>query len=211
MKSLFNHLFLLLIILIILILILILFKNLIFITNENFLNNKTIILLGDSILNNSKYVKNIESIPYLLNHSEYLLLNLAQDNANISNVYNQLNKIPLELNNSNTYIFLSIGGNDILNGFQLQTVIEKYNILIDSIIIRFTNIHLILLNLYFPFELDKKYRNEIIIWNNNIKKYKYYIDLASILNKPEDFVSIIEPSKTGSIKIYNSIINYVSK
>ena len=176
-------------------------------------SNKTIILLGDSILNNTNYVSSNTNIPYLL-HS-YLtkqnnqLLNLAQDNASISTVYNQLNKIPIDLNNSNTFIILSVGGNDLLNGYQdINQIIIKYKKLLNSIQSRLPRIHLILINLYYPFGIDQYY-SLIEKWNNNLKNYTFkQIDLTKIMNNSEDFINI-EPSSMGGQKIIQQIINKI--
>ena len=41
--------------------------------------------------------------------------NYAKNESTIHDLYLQLDKIPTNMNNSNTYIFISAGGNDILN------------------------------------------------------------------------------------------------
>ena len=48
---------------------------------ETFTNNKTIILMGDSILNNSNYVKQGESVFDLLKIKTNKVLNIAKDNV----------------------------------------------------------------------------------------------------------------------------------
>ena len=78
-------------------------------------NNTTIILMGDSVLNNSKYVSAKKSVFDILQTKTKNVFNYAKDGATIDDLYQQLDKIPLELNTDKTNIFISAGGNDILN------------------------------------------------------------------------------------------------
>jgi lysophospholipase L1-like esterase len=189
-------------------------------------SNKTIILLGDSILNNNNYVSSNSSIPFLLDlhltKQNDNLINLAQDNASISSVYNQLDKIPIDLNNSNTFIILSVGGNDLLNLCKykykdINQIMSKYDSLINSIQSRLPSIHLILMNLYYPFEFEfesesnnsKHYYSLIEKWNNHIENYSHkQINLTKIINNSNDFINI-EPSSIGGQKIVQHIINNI--
>lgn len=175
---------------------------------EYFSNQKTIILLGDSILNNQRYVPATESIPYLLSQ-QYKLINLAQDNATISSVYSQLNKISIDLNNSNTFIFVSVGGNDIINNKQnINQIIENYNLLLEAIKARLYNCNIIILNLYYPKESHDEYYNEINMWNNNIQNQSIKsIDLTNIIKSTNDLTAYIEPSSVGGQKIASAIIS----
>ena len=79
------------------------------------INKKNIILLGDSILNNSNYVNPGESVSDIIKSKGRKVINVAVDNSKIKDINKQLNRIPSSYNKSNTYIFLSVGGNDILN------------------------------------------------------------------------------------------------
>ena len=183
-------------------------------------SNKKIILLGDSILNNNNYVSSNSSIPFLLDlhltNQNNKLINLAQDNASISSVYNQLDKIPIDLNNSNTFIILSVGGNDLLNGYEdINQIMSKYDSLISSIQSRLPSIHLILMNLYYPFEFEsdnnnsKHYYSLIEKWNNHIENCSHkQINLTKIINNSDDFINI-EPSSIGGQKIVQHIINNI--
>jgi hypothetical protein len=200
---------------------------------ESFINKKTIILLGDSLLNNSKYVPSGKSIYDLIsinNNTSINVINYAMDDASILNVYNQLNKISIDLNDSNTFIFLSIGGNDLLKIFsysysQSQSytdsdldsdfykMIEKYNVLVKSIESRLPFTNLILLTLFYPPDSNtfKDYYKYIEKWNNNIiDNYKNYIDLSTFINNENDVVETIEPSETGGKKIASRIYSYVN-
>ena len=80
---------------------------------EGLTNNNTIILMGDSILNNANYVPEGTSVYAFLKQKVSNVINVAKDGATINDLYTQLDKIPIELNNSQTYIFISAGGNNI--------------------------------------------------------------------------------------------------
>jgi len=190
------------------------------IRSESFINKKIIILLGDSLLNNSKYVASGESIYDILSEKKNVaVINYATDDSFISNVYSQLNKISIDFNNSNTFIFLSVGGNDILKLINSQAfsdsefykLIEKYNILVKSIEARLPFTKVVLLTLFYPPDTNifKKYYKYIEIWNNNIfNNYNYYIDISSFINSNNDIVENIEPSFIGSKKIASNIYTY---
>ena len=199
------------------------------IESESFINKKTIILLGDSLLNNSKYVPSGETVNDLISEKNNVtVINYAMDDSSISNVYNQLNKISIDLNDSNTFIFLSVGGNDLLKSktfsdtfsdTDLNKLIEKYNLLVSSIESRLPFANLVLLTLFYPPNSDsdsdsntfKTYYKYIEIWNNNIiNNHKNYIDLSSLINSNDDIVENIEPSVIGGKKIASAIYTYVS-
>ena len=93
---------------------------------EGLTNNNNIILMGDSVLNNSNYVPEGKSVYDNLKTKLNNVLNVAKDGATINDLYLQLEKIPIELNSSETFIFISAGGNNILNK---QTFFRKGNIL----------------------------------------------------------------------------------
>ena len=76
---------------------------------------QTFILLGDSILKNNNYVKQVNNVEHVvrekINGPVYCF---AKDGATITDVYTQINDMPCQLNNKRNIIFLSIGGNDML-------------------------------------------------------------------------------------------------
>ena len=82
---------------------------------ETFSNQDKLILIGDSIFKNDRYVKKGNSVTdYLLrNHKNSLIL--AEDDSKIININSQINKIPDNLNKKSTYVFISVGGNDLLD------------------------------------------------------------------------------------------------
>ena len=194
-------------------------------------NNKkeTLVLLGDSILKNNSYMDyNEKSVEHLLKEkSNNNCYNYAQDGAIIIDCYDQLDKIPETLNNKQTTIYLSVGGNDIINHYierlqntkdthVLNTMFETYTELVKSIQARMYLSKIVLLDIYYPSEpYYKKYYRIINKWNNKIydfaanPKNKIYgvLKVSKILNKQSDFVFDIEPSATGGEKIVSLIIN----
>lgn len=207
-----NYLYILLFLFILFILF-ILFKYF-FKKRDSFSNNYTIILLGDSILNNSKYVKPGQSIEdILLKQCDCEVIVFAQDGAKIVDVYSQLDNILINFNTPNTYIFLSIGGNNILNNNEINTndLFEKYKRLLNSIKSKLPETNIISLTLYYPADY-KQYANIIKIWNSNIKKIinRNIIETDKLINNKIDIVYSIEPSFIGGQKIVNAIIQKIS-
>lgn len=184
---------------------------------DSFTNKKNIILLGDSVLNNSNYVNSGSSIESILKSMDpsITLLSLAQDGSTIDDVFKQLNQIPLHFNSSENYIFLSAGGNDILDAdfsqLNINTIFDKYSTLINTIVTKFPFINIISLTLYYPINIKyEKYKDIITIWNEKIKKLMGdTILLTNIIRSPEDIVNNIEPSFIGGQKIANAILQKI--
>jgi hypothetical protein len=91
-------------------------------TFSNVKKDLKIVLIGDSMLNNSAYVSANQSVPDLLSKKLVgnTVYNFAKDGATINDCYTQLDKISTELNNSTTYIVVSCGGNNILSSRSLK-------------------------------------------------------------------------------------------
>ena len=176
---------------------------------ENFsLGSKTYILLGDSILKNNAYVANGKSIETLIIEKNKNIHCFAKDNSKIVDVYGQINQIPSKLNNSNTIIFLSAGGNDILSHYvyqnqditntsSLNPMFSAYKHIIKSIQNKLPNSKIVLLDIYYPNNLTYKQFHSIIKeWNemlylfaNNSKNNIYQvIKISSELTKNQDFL-----------------------
>lgn len=192
-------------------------------------NNQSIILLGDSILKNNAYVSNGKSIDDLLvERSNKKVYCYAKDHSKIVDVYNQIDDIPFNLNGKYTTIFLSAGGNDILTHYVdqendsadisvLKPMFSSYKTLINSIQTKMPNSKLVLLDIYYPDNLEyKQYHNIIREWNNMIYSYagnyenNIYgvLKISGKLTNSKDFSFGIEPSFFGGEKIVESIINY---
>ncbi len=191
-------------------------------------NNRTIVLLGDSILKNNTYTSDGKGIDDLLLERNKQTYSYAVDNSNIVDVYNQINEIPIDLNNPSTTIFLSAGGNDILNYYQeggkdvhdtsvLSTIFAAYKKMIKAIHAKMNQCNLVLLDIYYP-DNNKytQYHPIIREWNKLIYDYENQpsnninsvLRVSSMLTQNDDFTLSIEPSSSGGSKIANSILNY---
>ena len=138
---------------------------------EGFTNT---ILLGDSILQNSKYVK--KSVPYFL-AEKCNLTTLAQDGATIKDVYKQLETVPGDL--SKSIIFISVGGNDLINYAHVNDIIPQYKELILSIQAKFPNSKIVPLNLYYPPNISNP---NIKHWNDFLGSTFNIIHIDKIMN-----------------------------
>ena len=150
-------------------------------TIEYFENiNSNVFLIGDSILQNKLYAT--PSIEDYLSETinEKHLFFFAEDNTTISQCYSQVNRITISDNNNNSYIFVSIGGNDILNKIVyvdnpspdiLDNIISDYTDLIQFLLLKMDKMNIILLNIYYPTNsYFHKYYNYINKWNQFIKR-----------------------------------------
>jgi lysophospholipase L1-like esterase len=181
------------------------------------MNNKTLILLGDSVLNNNSYVEKGKAVNELLQKKvdkNTTVISLARNDSTINNIYPQLAMVNIDLNNDLTTVFLSVGGNDIIKMREknIDRIFEKYTTLVDTITSKLPNVKLVLLNIYYPTNRTNYY-SIIEKWNTNIDiKYKqnnkniYILNLAKLLKDPSDFVFDIEPSMSGGEKIVNNLI-----
>ena len=147
------------------------------------------------------------------------MFDFAKDGATINDCYSQLDKIPLELNKTETNIFISAGGNDILNkrgqltSPEVRQLFNNYMEFIKAVRTKFGSAKINVLNLYLPANPRyQSYKTSIDQWNQLIKEYSSkigemynVIDLATLLTSPEDFIYDIEPSEPASQKIANAI------
>ena len=194
---------------------------------ESFNSDKqTFLLLGDSILKNDAYVSNGQSLHSLLkertNNKTYCY---AVDNSTIIDVYKQIDKIPYNFNNPNTTLFLSIGGNDILqncvesntncNKSDLVPMFSAYKKLVKSIQTKLPDVNIVILDIYYPNNLKYKQHHELINeWNKMIYDYARensnnidsVLKISTILRQDEDFTLDIEPSAVGSKKVVDIIL-----
>jgi hypothetical protein len=208
---------------------------------ESFANNvkdsKNIALIGDSILNNSVYVFEKQSVPELItfglikdnSNSNRKCYNFAKDGSIISDCYNQLSKLNTGTTsgtNSNINIktiFVSAGGNNILNSFIsinsdstvfINNLFAEYLKLIDAIKTEYPSAAIVVLNLYYPLKQSfKSFYPLIKQWNqlisdNSIKHGFKIIKLDELIIADEDVVYDVEPSFIGGQKIANAICSY---
>jgi hypothetical protein len=187
--------------------------------------NKTIVLLGDSILKNNSYVSNGKGVDNILEERNATVYSLAQNNAKIVDVYGEINKIPLDINNKSTLIFLSSGGNDILSfyvdqhgdttdtGF-LKTMLAAYKTLVKSIKTRMNECQIVLLDIYYPSSNQfTQYKPILEEWNALLENYARenslgLLQISKSVTAPKDFTLSIEPSEQGGEKIARKILDY---
>ena len=189
-------------------------------------SNQTIVLLGDSILKNNSYVPDGKGIDNMIQERNLKNVeSLAENNSKIVDVYSQINKIPLELNNKSTTVFLSSGGNDILSfyvdqhgdtndtGF-LNTMMAAYKKLVKSIQTRMDLCQIVLLDIYYPRSNQfSQYKPILEKWNGLIAGYAGenslgLLQISQVVTSVDDFTLGIEPSEKGGQKIAQSILDY---
>jgi len=186
---------------------------------EGLTNSNNIILIGDSILNNSNYVPSGKSVVDILKTKTQKVFNFSKDGATISDCYLQLDNIPIELNNLETYVFISVGGNDILNkrgqlnSAEITKLFNSYMDFLKALRVKLSGAKINILNLYMPSNPRyQAYKSSIEQWNQLITEYSSkigemynVINIDTLLTSPQDFVYDIEPSEVASEKIANVI------
>ena len=189
-------------------------------------DKQTFILLGDSIFKNDAYVSDGKSVDELIKErTNGKSLCFAADNSKIVDIYDQVGKIPNDLNNNIT-IFLSAGGNDILTHYVdkendttetsiLKPMFSSYMKLVENIRSRFPSANIVLLDIYYPENIKyKQYHSIIKEWNTMLYDYAdknnySVLKISNILTKSDDFSFGIEPSSIGSNKLVEVILtNY---
>ena len=191
-------------------------------TIESLTSKDYVYLLGDSIYKNNNYVLKKCSVEELLKQKHNNSLVYAEDNATINNLLEQFDRIPKKAKkNKNNYIYISCGGNDILNNYHFQNL-EDYTIANEIfnnykklilIIKKNINCNLVITNIYYPTSnIYSVYHPIIKHWNKKLKHFckKQNIMLFEIDKLFIDkifFVDHIEPSNIGSKTIVNYIID----
>ena len=190
------------------------------IVKESFTNKRPIItLMGDSILENSSYVGNEDSVQANLNKkTKDKVINLARDDAIIYDIYTQLDQIHYDYNNENNSIVLSVGGNNLLLSIEfnkkeshVQVLFSQYMELVKAIKSKMNKVKLILCDCYYSNCKDTNINNIVTKWNTllynfaNKEKIKV-IKISSDLTSSFDYVNDIEPSEKGSKKIADAIL-----
>ena len=207
--------------------------------------NVKVVCLGDSIFANKDYVPINESLEEQLNSmlvsKKSSGIVLAQDNAEINSVYSQLNTLDNMDNwgSNDNFIFLSIGGNNILNDIvpdsnihdehmadslpqykkkNVDKIFKEYILLVKKIRQRFPTTKLILSTIYFPYDYQyRKYHNVIKYWNKRVINYAEkksnnidgVLRIHKMVKNENDFTHQIEPSAVGGKKIVEGIKNII--
>jgi lysophospholipase L1-like esterase len=121
----------------------------------------------------------------------------------------------VDLNNTNTYIFISAGGNDILNkrtelsSTEIRRLFDSYMEFLKALRTKLGSVKINILNLYLPANPRyQTYKTSIEQWNqliqsssNKVGEMYNVVDLHALLTIPDDFVYDIEPSESASDKI----------
>jgi hypothetical protein len=192
---------------------------------ESFASVENIILLGDSVFKNNRYVSDKNSVESMLDRRIPHLINNSQDGSVIVDLYSQMEKIPVSLNVSSTNIFVSSGGNDLINYFFnkrinnsnlyiIDDIFQKYSKFIDSLCVKMDKCNIILLDIYYPKSNQYiKYYPLIQIFNNKLYEFSsikglVIIQISDSMNEEDDFTHQIEPSIKGGEKIANAICDY---
>jgi len=192
-------------------------------------NPKVIILVGDSILDNERYAQEsiTDQLIQQLDNNEDQIICLAEDNSTIkSTMFSQIPDLTKEdkYNHQSTYIFVSVGGNDILQKIVYQDNSQRssdtlYSIMTDyynfvaNISKKMSNANIILMTLYYPQASHyRKYDSVIKEWNIRVKECakKYHcrvLDLSKFMTNSEDFSHDIEPSDIGGKKLTENMIS----
>jgi hypothetical protein len=184
-------------------------------------NERKIILMGDSILDNYAYVPNGKSIENLLVEKKTgPVLRLATNEAlNINDVYNQVSKLPQD--DKSAVIYLSIGSNNLLEKVNssiehsdseiINPTFDEYKVLVSTIREKVPNAKIMIFDLYTPRNKTyEKYYSIIQDWNNKLSNYAAQNNLSMfkssfILTEPEDFTKDAVPSSIGGQKLADAM------
>ena len=190
---------------------------------ESFSSNTVVVLLGDSVLKNESYVKSGLSVCEYIKSQTSSTYCYAFNDSTIVDVYSQLEQIPLDYNDPNCSIFLSVGGNDILSTHiedkeSLRPIFIAYTKLIRSIKTKMDKSKLFLVNIYYPSSLMySQYTPILVEWNQMIDDYAYnstsniagVVRLNETLGEKSDFTHEIEPSESGGLKVAEAILKSI--
>lgn len=191
---------------------------------------KTKILLGNYILNNSNIFENDNTIfNYLISQlPRNKIYNYAvPENIKINDCYNLVLKIPIEINNSNCIIFLSIGIYDIYELYKQNTINKekitqlfiKYCDLIKFIKRIFTLSRIVSITINYPLynnvlhKQNNDYIQYIKLWNNLLETNKEIIkievlDITTIIIEKNDLINNKYLSLIGGNKISRELLKY---
>ena len=170
---------------------------------EALTNNVDVVLIGDSMLENSNYVQPNDTVGANIKNTHKKTTVLAKDESLVSDIKSQLNNLPKKLNNKNTYVFLSVGGNDLLEIYKYQNnnitdfshidnVFAKYKQLANFIKKKY-KFNIVLLTIYFPQDaMYLKFHEIIKKWNKKLLKFSEknnfkFLDVGKVLNKKKTF------------------------
>ena len=167
--------------------------------------------MGDSMFANEDYVFRNQSVLHHLSKHHYNSLSIAKDGAVISDLYIQLLQIPHQYKKKQNLLFISIGGNNILNEYnkntanksdmkKLSKIFKDYKNAVLKIQKK-SNMTIILLNLYYPSTMPD-FHPLIDYWNKSVNMFANerdikVLEVSKLLRKPNHFKQGIEPSNKG--------------
>ena len=173
---------------------------------------KTIYLMGDSVLNNARYVPHKQSVEAQLRQqlSDSILRNLAEDGAKIQDLEQQLAKLDPD---QMQHVVVSIGGNNILAGDALRTMQQQMRVFLAKLRGVVPAQKVTLLQVYQPSDPTYAiYKSDIAAWNAWLTKNNdgmQVIDLMYYMQDPDDFANV-EPSGQGGKKIADALSQYLA-
>ena len=187
-----------------------------------------IVLVGDSIFDNGRYVNEGEEVSQLLANilGEDMVTLLAVDGDMTTDIYKRLEAFPEDA----SHVFVSCGGNDALETLyvleesarsvgealgKLHSITERFRLNYSHMLKALLEKHpkLVACTIYnrIP-EVPKEALTALALFNEVIleeacKRKLAVIDLRIICNEKEDYseVSPIEPSHQGGMKIVSTI------
>ena len=187
---------------------------------EPFSSKSKLVLMGDSIFKNQLFVPKGKSVESLLKKKlgADKVSVFAEDGATIFDLNIQIRSLTKKYNNKNTHIFLSFGGNDIIENFidsytgvTLQQLFNDYKKNISKLTYKLPNAKIYLTTIYYPKAAPYLYYQKVIkSWNKMIisyaKKNKWgVLRLDNLFKKKADFTNSIEPSMRGGKIITNNV------
>ena len=198
-----------------------------FTVQEYFSNNLNLIFLGDSIFKNDTYVSDNKSVGDLLydTYGKDTVKIYAKDGATINDVTQQIYLIkPKKYNNNQTHIFVSMGGNNIIEEYienisdiTLEKLFQYYKNQISRLKKRLPKAKIYLVTIYYPMDIPYYFYYGIIkSWNNKVINYGKKENLSvmrldKFFKSAGDFTYSIEPSVKGSQIILTQVNNLVYK
>jgi len=178
-----------------------------------------IVLIGDSILENSYYVSSGKSVYDIIKNSvpkSTVIKNLAFDGAIITEVEPKVYQIPITYNKPTTALVLSVGGNDFLSGNAFDLIKPQYKDLLQKIRSQLDKTKIYLVNLYRPLDPSLQiYSTVVTMWNSFLEGLvkenlaDAIIPISTVIVEPSDLVYKIEPSETGGEKIAQMILQTI--
>ena len=192
-----------------------------FTTVEGMSEQHKIILMGDSILKNNTYVTKGNSVEEQLHELHKNSLVIAEDGSTVYDLDRQYNKLKDVNINSDTYIVISIGGNDLLHAYafndiknhhDLNDIFDRYIKFIKKIKNMY-KCNYIFCTIYYPKNKSfLRFYDLIELWNAKLCNYVSTQPNDNILyldeefDKEKYFTHDIEPSKYGSKIIVDMIL-----